>query len=198
MATPRKTQDRAKKTAPKKAPKKTTETGRTTQAEPQAIATAASFKAGTDVLLPSNNLVLARRVGLDTFMRNGFIPNSIMPLITKALDEGKAPSKRQLADAVDISSDGAINDMMKMYDDVLVYCVLQPKVTPMPTDETGEVWLDRKDPDLLYPDDVDFEDKQFLFNWAVGGTADVARFRNEQEKAVEPVSSGEGMEQETE
>jgi hypothetical protein len=42
--------------------------------------------------------------------------------------------------------------------------------------------------ELAYIEWVGFEDKQFIWNYAVGGTRDVDRFRADQETAsVEPV-----------
>ncbi len=79
-----------------------------------------------------------------------------------------------------------------MYDAVLLHVVIEPHVLPVPPPEEA------RDPDGLYVDDVDLEDKVFLFNWAVGGTADVEAFRKEQADNLAVVHSSEDVEHKTE
>lgn len=46
---------------------------------------------------------------------------------------------------------------------------------------------DDRDPDFLYAAEVDFMDKMFIFNYAVGGTRDLERFRQEYEQSVDSI-----------
>lgn len=70
--------------------------------------------------------------------------------------------------------------------------VVEPKLHPMvwteedlelelcDPDEVGdEITEDRKDDDTLYVDELDEEDRMFIFQWVIGGTDDIARFREE-------------------
>lgn len=152
-------------------------------------------KSGSDLQLPSGHTCRVRNPGMKAFLSAGLIPNSLIPIVTEALSRGESPSggaskqdeqiEKKLQD--ELSSDPKLlTDMMDAIDNVTVYCVLQPKVNPTPVKELvqadGSVELvedfDAKDPELLYVDEVDFEDKTFIFNWAVGGTRDLERFRS--------------------
>lgn len=44
---------------------------------------------------------------------------------------------------------------------------------------------DQRDPEFLYCSEVDFADKVFIFQYAVGGSADLARFREEYTELVD-------------
>ena len=46
---------------------------------------------------------------------------------------------------------------------------------------------------VLYADVVDLEDKQFIFQWAIGGVSDVNKFRDELAATVGAVQPGEDM-----
>jgi hypothetical protein len=48
---------------------------------------------------------------------------------------------------------------------------------------------DDRDADTMYADEVDFNDKVFIFNFAVGGTRDLERFRSEHGEFVAGVES---------
>jgi len=71
-------------------------------------------------------------------------------------------------------------EMMQTLDSIAVYCFLEPKCHNIP--EEGD-----KDPELLYVDEVELDDKMFLFQAATGGTKDLERFRAEQGGRVEGV-----------
>lgn len=151
-------------------------------------------KAGSDLKLPSGHVCRVRNPGMKAFLSAGLIPNSLIPIVTEALTRGESPSggaskqdaavEKKLQEEL-TSDPKLLTDMIDAIDNVTVYCVLEPKVNPTPMREIpkddGSVELvedfDAKDPELLYVDDVDFEDKTFIFNWAVGGTRDLERFR---------------------
>ena len=48
-----------------------------------------------------------------------------------------------------------------------------------------------KDDDLLYVDEVEDEDKMFIFQWTTGGTADIATFRQQASTSLAAVASGQ-------
>lgn len=146
-------------------------------------------KKGEEVDVPSGKVALCRRVSPDIFLRKGVLPNALMPLVKEALKTGKAPDLEE----ADIKIDD-VEDVLKMYDHVVKHIVIEPKLTlPPEKDEHGEE-VEERDPDKLYTDEVDFEDKVFLFNWAVGGTADVEQFRKESQENVGALRSGEDVE----
>lgn len=139
------------------------------------VTTVTAWKAaakGTEVEVPSGNVALLRRVDPRIFMKTGRIPNSLLKIVNQAIS-GKEPDLDKLAEEVGEDPTMLI-DMMTMMDDICVEAVVQPKVSPVPPG--GE----ERDDSVLYVDEVDMDDKMFIFNWAVGGSSDLERFRQEQ------------------
>lgn len=150
-------------------------------------------KAAIDLDLPSGNVALVRRRGLDAFMREGLIPNSLMALVQGQLDETEGKSPALQGELQKIASDtSALADVARLADAITVSCVIDPAVLPIPEEEED------RDEDLLYVDEVDMDDKLFIFSWVVGGTKDIERFREEQTAVLASISGGEEMEHTTE
>jgi hypothetical protein len=130
--------------------------------------------------LPSGNTCLVRPVGMDAFLKQGLIPNSLLGIVSKALAAGEAGKAGDL-DMGEFMSE-ALQDPEKLRsifdvaDAATVYCVLEPRVEPIPEeDPAGGVAV--RDPEKLYVDEIDLDDKLFIFNFAVGGTRDLEAFR---------------------
>lgn len=146
--------------------------------------------------VPSGNTCLVRRPGPDLFTQQGNIPNSllgvVMPLLEQAQAEGKKGDSTPMPDDAFVELQKAIiedadklKDMFAMMDSIVVSCVVAPVVHPISKRE--EIMADESIPeeerlekieDMLFVDEVDFEDKAAIFNYAVGGTADLERFRS--------------------
>jgi hypothetical protein len=137
---------------------------------------------GTPLEVPSGNTALVRSSGMQVFLTKGLIPNSLLPIVRQAMSGKQVDLK-----AEDITED-QLEDMMKLFDAIVVHCVIEPTVLPVPAD--GEV----RDQEALYVDDVDFDDKMFIFQWVVGGTRDLEQFRKEQAASVESVRGGAALE----
>lgn len=172
-------------------------------------------KAGEfEIGLPSGNTAKLRPIAPEAFLTNGMIPEPMMAMVQQAIN-----SKRGLPPAKlnEIANDPKkLASALELFDRCLVYCVVDPQVEMPPIciheDDSGKcghlytggdgVHVDRKhpsfhkyvedqrDPEVLYADIVDLEDKQFIFQWAVGGTADVARFRKELHTTMGTVQQG--------
>ncbi len=161
-------------------------------------------KSGDELSLPSGNVCLARRPGIDIFIKKGMIPNSLMPLVQEMLNENKPPSQRA-AENIDVTPE-LIEQMSDLYNSICIYAVVEPKVfnVPMqadPSDPSSFIPVPEDERDQvegLYVDEVDFDDKQFIFQWALGGTSDLEKFRAEQADDVEPVQPSQDLERETE
>lgn len=125
-----------------------------------------------DLLLPSGNVAKVRRPGMQAFVTAGIIPNSLLGIMMKELERGGAQQPFNPDEIVgDIQNNPEkLNDLMELVDSVLVHCVLEPKVE-LPTKGV------ERDPNTLYADEVDLEDKFFIFQYAVGGSRDLERFR---------------------
>lgn len=126
------------------------------------------------------------------FVRAGMVPNSLLPIVMKAVRTGTSP------DMEAISKDGQkVNDMIQLVDNVVVAIVVEPKVLPLPPeeDEESEKYdpLFERDEDLLYVDEVNPEDKAFIFQWACGGTSDLEQFREQSEQLVGSPSGGNNV-----
>jgi hypothetical protein len=166
-------------------------------------------KAGEyELELPSGNKCLVRAIKPEAFLSAGLIPDPLTQMVMAAVNakKGLPPSKMK-----EIAQDPTkLASAVEMLDRILVYAVIEPSVEMPPVcvaDRNGEpcgelytggegVHIDRKkdgyhkfkeperDEELLYADVVDLEDKQFIFQWCVGGTGDVESFREELKKSV--------------
>lgn len=151
------------------------------------ITTIAQWKGaqGIDLELPSGNVCKVKRGrGIQVFIKQGRIPNSLLNIIQKSMRDGEvAPESLQTI----ATTPEMISDMVRMVDDVTVEMVLEPKVQKAPMNED-----DRRD-DLLYVDEVDLDDKMFIFQWATSGAKDLETFRSRQNANVAALQSGEGI-----
>jgi hypothetical protein len=146
--------------------------------------------------LPSGNTCLVQVVGAQAFLRAGAIPNSLLPMVTGALEEAQKGKKSTL-DPNKIMEEVAkdpekLAEIFGMADAVTVMTVIEPRVQPVPVaDESGVV--PERDPDTLYVDDVDDEDKFFIMQFAMGGSRDLERFRNELAANVDALESSDDV-----
>jgi len=80
-----------------------------------------------------------------------------------------------------------IRQVFEMADAVAVYCVIEPELLPAPPDD------EPRDPDKLYVDEVDMDDKMYIMSVALGGAKDLEKFRSESLANVDSVRSGQGV-----
>lgn len=148
------------------------------------------FKKGfapQELSLPSGNVCLARRRTLDVFMKEGRIPNSLMSIVQQQMNETDGKNSSAMDESLgEIMDDPQkLADITRLADEVVIQCVVEPKVHRAPDDEED------RDDELLYVDEVDLDDKMFIFSWSVGGTKDLERFRQESTSVVERISGGQ-------
>ena len=157
------------------------------------------------VEVPSGNTCLARRRPLAGLWKAGKINNSLIPLV-----ERQFRPDREDEPGIEWSTE-MVRDMLILIDRVVVECVAEPRVYPVPIclackgsgnnpEEpvmlcevclgTGEA---TRDPERLYVDEVDIIDKQFLYQWAVGQVKDLESFRAASEGDVESIPDGEDV-----
>lgn len=135
-----------------------------------------------DLKVPSGNTARCRRPGLQTFIKIGIIPNSLLAIVTKNIDAAKKGSDPE--DSVDGLVTGMMEDpaqlaqMLQLVDDITIFCVIEPQVQKVPDDP-----MQRTD-DALYVDQIDLNDKMFIFQWAVGGTSNLDEFLGESQQAL--------------
>jgi len=167
-------------------------------------------RAAVKLLLPSGNVCLAFNEGMMSFIESGKVPNALMPIIMDAINEGKGMAPDAVKKLANDSR--VIQDMMAMVNSAVVSCVVQPKISPAPlavrtiksedapdvVEEyivlSGQVGVDadgngvERDPKKMYVDELDMNDKMFLFNWVMGGSKDIERFRTQSAAALESLS----------
>jgi len=133
---------------------------------------------GILVRVPSGLVARIKTPGIEAFISQGAIPNALMPLIRDAMKRGGQPSEDELAEM--LNDQGKIQEIVNLANSVSVHCFIEPRVWPMPAkDEEGNELVER-DPDKLYVDEIEFNDRMFVFSAAVGGTSDVEKFREQQ------------------
>lgn len=167
-------------------------------------------KAKDPIELPSGNLAFIRRPGMEKFLSAGYIPDSLAAEI-RAQINGKTPKPVIPQGTDDKGPDmGDVEDMLMAMDRCVAFCVVSPEVAwhkrsvmtrgddnierPALDDNGREVVEDipedDRDEDLLYTDELDQDDKNFIFQYAVGGSPDLARFREATALAVASVEAG--------
>jgi hypothetical protein len=144
--------------------------------------------------------------GLQSFIANGTIPNSLLGMVQEGL-KGKTGEDAAKA-AADLSNDiESLGDMLKMLDLVMIQSAREPRVYAVPTPEDLErhnilnpdnqfedidSYRDSFDDDRLYVDEIEEMDKQFVFQWVSGGVRDLETFRAQYESNVAAISAVKG------
>jgi hypothetical protein len=127
-----------------------------------------------DVILPSGQLVMLRRPGVEGLAKAGVLNNldSLSALISEKHVQ-RVNGKQQVNMQTLLSDDDNMAQVQHVVDRVACYCVVKPEVKMTPNDVT------RREPGVVYADMVDLLDKMFILNYVVGGTRDLESFRGE-------------------
>lgn len=185
----------------------------TTTEAPTSAASWKRNKARESLRLPSGNVALVRRVGPEAFMEQGLMPDSLAPIVQKAINDKRGLPPKALDKA--LATPDMMGQMVEMIDRLAVYAVIEPaiKMPPPcltcgelntaatasvhdhPESEEGHLFEEGpRDEEVLYVDEVDFTDKVFIMNFCVGGTRDLERFRDEHSEAVGGLDAQSGVE----
>lgn len=139
--------------------------------------------------LPSGAYMRVKRVGMQALIASGIMPNSLMEIAQLAAAKGGEHLAMTPADMSAMLNDtDELNKLTKFIDDVTVAIAYDPKVHLVPDNE-----LERDD-NLLYVDELDPEDKMFLFGLCTDGTMDVAKFRGELATTMDVVRGSQDLE----
>jgi hypothetical protein len=154
-------------------------------------------RAAKPIEVPSGNIAMVRRRSLTVWWKTGKIPNLLLPLVRESIATGKPVLQEKTA-----WTEEELKEMVLMMDTAVIECVDAPRVYPEPVckeckreerdaihnehDYIGE----ERDPDRLYVDDVDFDDKAFIYQYVIGAVDDVASFRKLQADDVDAVPDG--------
>lgn len=151
---------------------------------------------GTDLLLPSGNVARIKQMSPQTFLSSGVLPDPLSAIINSAVHskQGLPPEKmEEMADDPE-----KIQASLELFDRVLVHVAVMPVIKMPPTcvecgeyynvdgrhsderaDEFHHYIEGKRSPDILYADTVSLQDKIFVFQYCMGGTRDLEKFRSE-------------------
>lgn len=152
-----------------------------------------------DITVPSGQRCQVKRPGVEGLMIGGVLASvdTLTAMVevkhvkrAKAAQRGKRydPEAEQAKALAEMSKDPEkLKTAIEMINQVTCFIVVQPHLEPVPED--GE-----REKGVIYVDQVDLNDKLFLFQYAVGGTRDLERFRTEFDKTVGNVESQQAVE----
>lgn len=134
----------------------------------------------TTVELPSGNIIKLKKLGMQSLLASGVIPNSLLGIIQSALTKGRGMEDAALAEMA--KDPKQLQDMMNMMDRLIVAVAVEPRIYAVPKNS------EERDDELIYSDEVNEVDKSFIFQLVSGGTSDLEEFRKEHAKGVESIS----------
>jgi hypothetical protein len=162
---------------------------------------------GTTVLIttPSGQTCHATRMGLPGIIKAGVLGEA--DSLTAFVDKRHIKRVRGgngVEDHDEINMESILKDpdqlgkIIMLVDRVLPLVVQDPVVEKHFTDEkddagkdiTVRIPDDKRQSGVVYTDMIGLEDKMYLFNWTVGGTADAERFSEETSVAMATVEHG--------
>lgn len=131
-----------------------------------------------------HNVCLVRRPGPQGLVKMGILDSldTLTQLVAAKIGDietgGSSAPDPEAIRALSQNAKG-LENALDLIDRIVVGVVVEPKVHPIPVEDpkTGEI-PERED-SCLYIDDVDLEDRMFIMNFAVGGSADWESFRSE-------------------
>lgn len=133
--------------------------------------------ANIDLQMPSGQLALVRKPGVEQLIAAGII-NDLDSLSAIAAGlVSKAEGRPQAAQDV-VADSTKLASIIHLVDRVICHTVVKPVVHMTPNDQT------RRDPQKIYTDMIDLDDKFFIFSYVTGGSTSVADFRAQSQELV--------------
>lgn len=123
------------------------------------------------VELPSGNYMRIRKISMQSLLATGKLPNSLMGLVQSAVDKGTGREEVMEKLGTVMDDEKKLQELVTFMESFVVMVSVEPKVHAIPEDE------DDRDPNLLYVDDIDEDDRTYLFQLCTGGVADLESFR---------------------
>lgn len=156
----------------------------------------------TPITVPSGQRALVRRPGMEGLIGAGVLMevDNLTALVdrkhVKRIKSGQSITEE--IDTASLMSDpGELTKIMRIVDRTLPYIVVRPEVRLHFTElEDGTIQpftADEREQQRasgftgVYTDQIDIEDRMFLFSFGVGGSSDLERFRRESEAFVDGV-----------
>lgn len=147
-----------------------------------------------DIVCPSGQLALVKRPGVEGLITAGVLHD--VDSLTGLVDSKhvRRVKGKPEVDVKSLMKDGEqLVKVLDVIDHVIVHIVIKPTISPIwEQDEDGketplspEKIEEGRKKGLIYVDQVDITDKMFLFNYAVGGTRGLERFRQQSEQLLD-------------
>lgn len=166
----------------------------------------------TELPLPSGNTCLAIRPGAQGLIKAKLLDSLDGLTAIVQVDHIDVNDPRKMAKkAQELGGDmSRLADGLELVDKVIAFVVKQPRVW-LDEQEIGEdgqpLFVTQtkdgkeikipifkpRDPEKLYADEVDLDDKMFIFQWSVGGSSDLESFRKESERLMGALSDGKDL-----
>lgn len=155
---------------------------------------------GEELTTPTGQTCLARKFSVPDLIKAGIFTqaDSLTPLVQQA-----ATGKTDIDMSVMLSDPNALDAIMRVADKAVPHIVLSPKVvlhfkdvtvgkTTVTQDLTEEerAAIIEAHPGAVFTDQIDFEDRMWLFEWATGNMGKMQSFRNRSATGVAGVAHG--------
>lgn len=131
--------------------------------------------------LPSGNKATLKRISLEEFIALDIIPDSLMGIIESQMNKKPDKPVKKGASAADAVKDPRkMADMFTTMNRIAELVFVEPPVRcheVVDGDAKTVIPDEDRDENFVYTDEIDINDKSFAFNFAVGGSKDLDRFR---------------------
>lgn len=126
---------------------------------------------GVEIEFPSGNVAKIRPLDIGAYIKIGYVPDILKPVVVKVVAEGSAPL--ELGEEYENSV-----EWLKLLDALTEYAFIDPKVVQDPFEDNQ-----------ISVEDVSFRDKVELFTFFGRPANELVAFRNGQKKLVSTVES---------
>lgn len=147
---------------------------------------------GHEITVPSGQTCLVKRPGVEGLIELGLLDkvDGLTGLVDQKHIKRVKGEKTVDVEALAKDTDSLMN-VIKTVNEIVVHVVLEPKLLPVPEEGT------ERDAEAVYVDDVDLEDKMFIFQYSIGGSKDLEKFRQQSKQNVGGVDTGKTVARKT-
>jgi hypothetical protein len=144
-----------------------------------------------DLEVPSGQMCQVRRPGVEGLIRMGLLDK--VDAITSIVNEKhikRVKGQPTINEKTLMADPDALLTAMSTIDKVMCHVIVQPSVKrPVVAVDGVEQELPESEyePGVVYTSMIAIEDKMFIFNYAVGGSKDIEKFRNRIGESVSSV-----------
>jgi hypothetical protein len=158
--------------------------------QPTEVTPASEWKVNREgelLQLPSGKTARIVRIQLPALIAENLLGDSISVLAQQAVDRGQGMNQDEIRKMSDDPK--KIQEALDAFDKIAARCFAEPKVTYY-KDAAGKLIADDdRDPDALYSDEIDIQDKIYLFQVVAGGTTDLQSFRKQFSESLAGISA---------